>query len=426
MGAGEPALVIEKYISNFHATYDDLTEEVQKAMNALVAERLQEWFAHLDGEPEAAKALEKLESGQNFSPWFAMQGRNPPGAPKFDWPKNNDERLGMQLLLFRSMARGDISAGVLGKMYLPGSGRNINDNSRAFIDQYFRPMSKELLRYLRRVGEVRAETEAPAADKGVSRQIVEVSGDFANFRAVYDDLTQEVMRSNVQFLADHLANWFRTLDMTSGVASKIQELQAGVDFASWKAEMEASMQVERQLSWPKGPEQRLAMQLMLFRSAAESGSGDSIAGYGWHFIPTGDNNFNNSARRFIDQVFRPMAAELRRYLEKQALAVPASDRIVTLNHNSPDYQHLMSALETLEEVLRGSNDYQDAEEQERVVAEISAGRRLLQAAKARVTAIAALVRDPATYLARQFIGKAVGDAAQVVIDFVMKLFWNIL
>jgi hypothetical protein len=45
-----------------------------------------------------------------------------------------------------------------------------------------------------------------------------VDGDFANFRAVYDDLTQEVMRAYVQFLADHISNWFRTLDTTSEVA----------------------------------------------------------------------------------------------------------------------------------------------------------------------------------------------------------------
>jgi len=39
----------------------------------------------------------------------------------------------MQLLMFRSMARADINAGMLGKMYIPGSGRNINDNSRASL-----------------------------------------------------------------------------------------------------------------------------------------------------------------------------------------------------------------------------------------------------------------------------------------------------
>jgi hypothetical protein len=162
-------MVIEKHLSNFHATYDELTQEVQRAMNALVPDRLQEWFAHLDGEPETADAIAKLQSGQNFSHWFAMQGRSPqPGAPKFDWPRENEGRLGMQLLLFRSIARGDINASALGKMYLPGSGQNINDNAKAFMDQYFRPMSRELIRYLRRMGESDAETSVPASDRVVS------------------------------------------------------------------------------------------------------------------------------------------------------------------------------------------------------------------------------------------------------------------
>ncbi len=162
-------MVIEKHISNFHATYDELTREVLLAMNSFVAERLQEWFAHLDGEPEAAASIGELQGGQNFSQWFAMQGRSPqPGAPKLEWPSENEKRLGMQLLMFRSMARGDINAGMLGKMYIPGSGRNINDNSRAFIDQVFRPMSRELIRYLRRIGEAKAEEAVPAADRVVS------------------------------------------------------------------------------------------------------------------------------------------------------------------------------------------------------------------------------------------------------------------
>jgi hypothetical protein len=255
---------------------------------------------------------------------------------------------------------------------------------------------------------------------------MEVGGDFANFRAVYDELTDEVMRSHVQFLADHLANWFQTLDTTSDVAPIVQKLQRRVEFEPWMNEVEASVRLNRSLTWPKEPEDRLAMQLLLFRSVAEARNGELIAGYGWRFIPSHDNNINNSARRFIDQVFRPMAAELRRYLERNVASVPAADRIVTLNHNSPDYQHMMSALETLEEVLRSTNDYPDAEEKERVVAEISAGRRLLQAVKARAGAIATVVAVPATYLAKQFMGKAVGDAAQVVIDFVTRIFGHLL
>jgi hypothetical protein len=225
------------------------------------------------------------------------------------------------------------------------------------------------------------------------------SGDFANFRVVYDDLTNEVMRSHVQFLADHLANWFRTLDTSSEIAPIIQNLQSGIDFEPWKKELELSIRLNRSLAWPKEPEKRLATQLLLFRSAAESGNGEVIAGYGWRFISSQDPNINNSARRFVDQVFRPMAAELRRYLERQLTAVPAADRLVLLNHNSQQYTDAIEAAEEVEKAIREANDFPDAEEKEQHIAEVSAVRRLLQAARVRVEAIVVLLK-PLADLAR--------------------------
>jgi hypothetical protein len=177
-------MVIEKYQNNFYSIYDELTGEVLRAMFAFAPQRLQEWFAHLDGEPEAARAIMKLETGLNFSQWYAIQGRRPkPGSPKLDWPPDNDQRLGMQLLLFRSIAREDTNIGLLGKTYVPGSGTNINDNTRAFTDQVFRPMTKELVRYLRRVGQAEAEGSVPAADR-----VVDLTHNSASLNDVADAL----------------------------------------------------------------------------------------------------------------------------------------------------------------------------------------------------------------------------------------------
>jgi hypothetical protein len=44
-------------------------------------------------------------------------------------------------------------------------------------------------------------------------------GDLTNFRAVFDELTDEVNRATYQFLPDHIANWFKTLDTTPRVAA---------------------------------------------------------------------------------------------------------------------------------------------------------------------------------------------------------------
>src|SRR5882724_7646359 len=95
---------------------------------------------------------------------------------------------------------------------------------------------------------------------------------FVNFRALYDDLTDEVMRSSEAFLKDHLANWFEHIDETPAVGALIQSLEAGLDFDNFKEEREATIQSmagSGQLRWPKGREQRLGMQLQLFRRIAE-------------------------------------------------------------------------------------------------------------------------------------------------------------
>jgi hypothetical protein len=41
-----------------------------------------------------------------------------------------------------------------------------------------------------------------------------VDGNFVKFRAVYDDLTDEVGRSTHAFLQERLRNWFSSLDET--------------------------------------------------------------------------------------------------------------------------------------------------------------------------------------------------------------------
>ena len=63
---------------------------------------------------------------------------------------------------------------------------------------------------------------------------------FTNFRAVLDELTDEVARARYQFLADHLNGWFRQLDQTPVVNEVVQDLQSSLDFDKWYAERKAS------------------------------------------------------------------------------------------------------------------------------------------------------------------------------------------
>src|SRR5437588_926114 len=51
---------------------------------------------------------------------------------------------------------------------------------------------------------------------------------FTNFRASYDDLTDEVVRARLQFLPDHLDNWFALVDETPGVRDVVQRIERSV------------------------------------------------------------------------------------------------------------------------------------------------------------------------------------------------------
>jgi hypothetical protein len=120
------------------------------------------------------------------------------------------------------------------------------------------------------------------------------------------------------------------------------------------------------------------------------------------------------------QLFRPFERELRREIQKLDLSnppasddayIPASDRVVTLDHNSKTYRDLIDILERIEIELAARNDHPDPALKERQVAEISAGRRMLRAAKVRAVAIYSVLSTPLIWIAKHFADKELGHLA---------------
>ena len=67
--------------------------------------------------------------------------------------------------------------------------------------------------------------------------------------------------------------------------------------------------------------------------------------------------------------------------------IPASDRVVALNHNNPLYQEMIAAIERVEIAVRQNNDLPEIIERERALAELNAGLTLLRAPSVRVSAV---------------------------------------
>ena len=121
-------------------------------------------------------------------------------------------------------------------------------------------------------------------------------------------------------------------------------------------------------------------------------------------------------RPAVDHVFSPMARELRRrleaeLLEREDLTVPAADRTVTLDHNSAAYAEAIDALQRLEEVLCGANDFAEPEEKEERIAEVSAAHRVLRAIRVRVEPVVALLRPVVDQFGKKLKDTVIGIAA---------------
>ena len=261
--------------------------------------------------------------------------------------------------------------------------------------------------------------------------------DFSNFRAVFDEVTDDVMRARYQFFAEHLQNWLSTLDDTPQVKTIVERLQKGLDVKEFLKKSHAtggSMVGSAKLLWPEDRLQRLGMKLLVFREIAEKRI--EAWNFGHDFMWAG-SNLDDNVRAMADQLFFPTAKELRRYVETEAAtedavleimrdaAIPASDRIVRLDHNDSRYKNVLEALENLEHAIKASNLYDDPEEKEMHLAEISAGRRLLESTKVRVAAVATIVGGPLMYIAKHFIdtglGKAAGATWNLVVTFLGTL-----
>ena|ERR1700716_2442568 len=96
--------------------------------------------------------------------------------------------------------------------------------------------------------------------------------DFTNFRAVYDQYTDEVLHARATFFNDHLKRWLKHIDRSSHSGPIIQRLQNGLDFEKFWQESEKtagkSLGAGRLVFPDDNHEHRLGYLLLLFRSIA--------------------------------------------------------------------------------------------------------------------------------------------------------------
>ena len=103
--------------------------------------------------------------------------------------------------------------------------------------------------------------------------------------------------------------------------------------------------------------------------------------------------------------------------------VPASDRVVQLNHNSPEYKEAVNAVDAVIKDVIGDNEFGNEfpEEREAVINTLKAGRKLLDAENVRPIALDHTLLPVLQYIADNFAKGAIAALGAVAVAAVMVL-----
>ena len=180
------------------------------------------------------------------------------------------------------------------------------------------------------------------------------------------------------------------------------------------------------LAWAQDRTERLGQQLALFRHFANQQN--AYIDFCQKFM-YGLRRFDDMIAEVNEQLFNPFARDLLKDLfkhsplETKSLNIPASDRIVPVDHNSPAYQEVDTNLVTLEDHLRRSNSLAEdsPSERDQVLAELSASRRLLKAVQVRIELLKQLLLPALRWIAKKSGEIAVGIAITAVLTALATL-----
>ena len=235
----------------------------------------------------------------------------------------------------------------------------------------------------------------------------------------YDEIGHRVSMARERDFARVLRTWFACLDeapdIITGEIRRLEALRSWDIVHSEVVNSGGSMVGSGRLEWPDGKEYRLGGQLLLLRKLASEEI--QTMNFSLDYFYSGVNNIDSHVHEMATQLFEPHAAELRRRLEdvlEDAITddvyVPASDRVVTLDHNEDSFRRAVDALEETLTYLRQNNEI-DPEDKARIELELESGLQLIRGSKTRLHAAGVVLVGALKWLVDRFASSMVGIAA---------------
>lgn len=235
----------------------------------------------------------------------------------------------------------------------------------------------------------------------------------------YNDCVSDVQNADYKSHSLKLIDFFNLLDASYFSKNHIRNLESLVDFGAWYNSGKSttgSMVGSGNLNWSSNKNERLGQNLSLFRNFSKDSN--AVVKFSLNFLYAG-SNYNDMIYKLNEQLFTPFSRDLFKYIRRNQNTLgkqeaPASDRIVSLDHNSSEYQIVMKKLEELKDTLRKNNQLaiEEPQDQSRVIAEISAAQDLLKAPRVRVDIVKDII-----VTALKYIGHKIADN---IVDIAIK------
>lgn len=249
----------------------------------------------------------------------------------------------------------------------------------------------------------------------------------SDFFTEYDALVSDVSRAFHQQFSAEIARWLnllaenaQTKTITDGLGQNPNKEDWARTYCSPSKGMGGGS-----VNWPSQKEQRLGAQFDLLRLFARN-EWDAFQ-FSMNYLRTGSTNINDIVQTFVQQVFQPTARDLRRYIDlhwrvSPDVTVPASDRVVRLDHNLATYRNVIDALTEIRKAVAETNDYPNAEDKEQRIAELDASKVILGAKRVSLGALRALTIRCLQYLADKFAESVIATLVSAAIVALVALF----
>ncbi|TPJ77182.1 MULTISPECIES: hypothetical protein [unclassified Mesorhizobium] len=252
--------------------------------------------------------------------------------------------------------------------------------------------------------------------------------EFQEFLDEYDDLAQRLIGSRYQEFPAVAQRFLQLLQRApEPSASRLTWLRGLMPIERVEAEVlkePTGMVGSGRMVWPKDFEQALSGQLNLL--ASFTGDENAAWQFAHNYFYSRSNNINDTLHEMTEHLYDPMIRDLRRYLQRNkdkpidVTQVPASDRIVHLDHNKPEYTATLEAIEAAHDAALASNEI-DPDDRDRVKFELDAGILLIKASSVRLAAIEAVLIHALKWLVAGFAGNALAHVAEQALQAVLKL-----